>query len=340
MRLDLGEPMDRAILRTHLAAADGPVTVIEAPAAADYGWIGGRAHEIVIPLAATAPPDPAPAVLSGTAPLSVTTAADGTCVVYARLHTLPEALDAILTQHLPSLLEEWEAPPRWWFVRYLHPTPHLRLRLHDPDHERAAGRMAAWADGLRQHGLVGEVVFDTYRAETGRYGPGTAMEAAEALFAADSAAALAQLSFLAGARDIAPQVLAATSLLDLAGAVLGTPSAAAAWLLAHPAYADGAPAQDRYMCRQALHLTSPGVLPGLPGGDRVAAAWAARATAATAYTARLTPEATRHTPETVLGSLLHLHHVRALGPDPQSEAVTYKLARAVALARRGRGGQR
>jgi thiopeptide-type bacteriocin biosynthesis protein len=168
------------------------------------------------------------------------------------------------------------------------------------------------------------------------------MEAAEALFAADSAAALAQLSFLAGARDIAPQVLAATSLLDLAGAVLGTPSAAAAWLLAHPAYADGAPAQDRYMRRQALHLTSPGVLPGLPGGDRVAAAWAARATAATAYTARLTPEATRHTPETVLGSLLHLHHVRALGPDPQSEAVTYKLARAVALARtahRRKGGQ-
>jgi thiopeptide-type bacteriocin biosynthesis protein len=341
MRLDLDEPMDRAVLRAHLAAADGPVTIAEAPAAAEYGWIGGRAHEIVVPLAPTSPPDPAPAVLSGTAPLPVP--ADGAGVVYARLHAHPEALDAILTQHLPNLLNQWEARPRWWFVRYLHPTPHLRLRLHDPDHAQAAGRIAAWADGLRQCGLVGEVVFDAYRPETGRYGPGAAMEAAEALFAADSAAALAQLSFLAGARDIAPQALAAASLLDLAGAVLGTPSSAAAWLLAHPAYADGAPAQDRDVRRQALSLTTPGVLPGLPGGEQVAAAWTARAAAAAAYTARLAPAATRHTPETVLGSLLHLHHVRALGPNPRSEAVTYKLARAAALARtapRRKGCQR
>jgi thiopeptide-type bacteriocin biosynthesis protein len=95
--------------------------------------------------------------------------------------------------------------------------------------------------------------------------------------------------------------------------------------------------------RQALSLTTPGVLPGLPGGEQVAAAWTARAAAAAAYTARLAPAATRHTPETVLGSLLHLHHVRALGPDPRSEAVTYKLARSVALARsapRRKGGQR
>jgi thiopeptide-type bacteriocin biosynthesis protein len=338
LRLNLDDPMDRAVLRTHLAAASGPVAVAEAPAAAEYGWIGGRAHEIVIPLTPTAPPDPAPAMLSGTAPLPVP--ADGAGVVYARLHAPPEALDAILVQRLPDFLEQWEAPPRWWFVRYLHPSSHLRLRLHDPDHERVAGRIAAWADGLRQCGLVGEVVFDAYRPETGRYGPGAAMEAAEALFAADSAAALAQLSFLAGARDVAPQALAAASLLDLAGAVLGTPSSAAAWLLAHPAYAAGAPAQDREMRRQAMSLTTPGVLPGLPGGDQVAAAWAARAAEAAAYTARLAPEATRHTPETVLGSLLHLHHVRALGPDPQSEAVTYKLARAVALARPERGGQR
>jgi thiopeptide-type bacteriocin biosynthesis protein len=343
MRLDLDEAMDRAVLRAHLAAADSPVTIVEAPTAAEYGWIGGRAHEIVIPLVPTSPPDPAPAVLSGTAPLAIATPADGAGVVYARLHAPPEALDAILTQRLPDLLNQWEAPPRWWFVRYLHPSSHLRLRLHDAHHERAAGRIAAWADRLRQGGLAGDVVFDAYHPEIGRYGPGTATEAAEALFAADSAAALAQLSFLAGARDVAPQALAAASLLDLAGAVLGTPSSAAAWLLAHPAYAAGAPAQDREMRRQAMSLTTPGVLPGLPGGDQVAAAWAARAAEAAAYTARLAPEATRHTPETVLGSLLHLHHVRALGPNPRSEAVTYKLARAAALARtapRRKGCQR
>lgn len=70
------------------------------------------------------------------------------------------------------------------------PRPHLRLRLHDPDHERAAGYVAAWAKGLREQGLAGEIAFDTYRPETGRYGTGAAMAAADELFAADSAAAL------------------------------------------------------------------------------------------------------------------------------------------------------
>ncbi|MFF3400353.1 lantibiotic dehydratase [Streptomyces sp. NPDC002659] len=336
MRLNLDEHMDRAVLRAHLEAVDGPVTLAEGPAAAEYGWVGGRAHEIVIPLVATAPPTPAPAVLSTSAPLPVAAPTDGSGVVYVKLHAPSEAFDAILTRQVPDLLAQWDKPLQWWFVRYRHPTEHLRLRFHDPHHERAAGRIAAWANGLRQRGMAGEIVFDSYRPQTGRYGPGQAMEAAESLFAADSATALAQLSFLATHRDIAPQALVAASLLDLAGAVLGGPSTGADWVIAHREYADGAPAQDRAVYRQALRLTDTEVLPDLPGGAEVAAAWAARAQAAATYTARLTPAITRLAPETVLGSLMHLHHVRVLGIDPQSEAITYKLARAVALARTAR----
>ncbi|WP_411146303.1 thiopeptide-type bacteriocin biosynthesis protein [Streptomyces sp. x-80] len=169
------------------------------------------------------------------------------------------------------------------------------------------------------------------------------MEAAEALFAADSAAVLTQLHLLSAHQDIAAQALAAASLLDLANAVLGGPSAATNWLLGHPEHASGAPAQDRDMRRQALRLADREVLRQLPGGSEVADAWTRRSEAAARYTACLTSSITRHTPDTVLGSVLHLHHVRALGIDPQGEAITYKLARAVALSRAARSreeGQR
>jgi thiopeptide-type bacteriocin biosynthesis protein len=36
--------------------------------------------------------------------------------------------------------------------------------------------------------------------------------------------------------------------------------------------------------------------------------------------------------DSVVASLLHLHHVRALGPDPEREALCHRLARSAALA--------
>ncbi|MGW3661005.1 lantibiotic dehydratase [Streptomyces sp. NPDC005151] len=332
MRLDLDESMDRSVLRAHLETAGGPVTLAEAPTAADHGWLDGRAHEIVIPLAATAPPEPAPVFLTGSAPLPITGQDHRAGVVFVKLYGHPDVFDTILTTHVPTLLQRWQTPPQWWFARYRHPAPHLRIRLHAPDGERAAGRVAAWAAELRQHGLAGEITFDAYRPETGRYGTGPAMEAAEELFAADSAAVLAQLRCLSASREIHPQALTAASLVGLAGAVTGGRAVGMRWLTGHADLAAGAPAQDRDVRRQTLRLADSEVLARLPGGAAVAAAWAARATAASRYTARLTPETNRVTPEAVLGSLLHMHHVRAHGIDPQTEAMTHKLARSVALA--------
>ncbi|WP_455362346.1 lantibiotic dehydratase [Streptomyces sp. SYSU K21746] len=332
LRLDLGEALDRSVLRAHLDAADGPVTVAEAPTTADHRWCDGRAHEVVIPLAATAPPAPAPVFLTGSAPLPVTDREHRAKVVFVKLYAQPEAFDTLLTAHLPTLLQRWTTSPRWWFARYRRPAPHLRLRLHDADHEHAAGQVAAWAAELRQRGLLGEITFDAYRPETGRYGTGAAMAAAEELFAADSTAVLAQLAFLSANRDLHPQALTAASLADLAGAMTGSRSTGLHWLTEHPEYAAGAGTQDRNVRQQTFHLAEGERINVLPGGAALTDAWAARTKAAASYTARLTPETTRLTPETALGSLLHLHHVRALGIDSETEAVTYKLARAVALA--------
>lgn len=336
LRLNLDEAMDRDLLRAHLDTASSPVTVTEAPTAADHGWFGGRAHEIVVPLAATAPPAQAPSFLTGSAPLPLAEREPRQEVAYVKVYGNPEVFDTLLTEHMPMLLAQWATPPQWWFVRYRHPEPHLRIRLHDPDSARAAGRVGAWADGLRQRGLIGEITFDAYRPETGRYGSGAAMMAAEALFAADSAAAVAQLSALSATGCLDPQALTAASLVDLAVAVTGSESAGMRWLTDHPELTVGAPMRDREIRQQTLRIADGQALYQVPGGDAIAAAWSARSRAAARYAACLTSATTRLTPGSVLTSLLHIHHIRALGIDAESEAMTHKLARAVALAQAAR----
>ncbi|WP_329064637.1 lantibiotic dehydratase [Streptomyces sp. NBC_01429] len=332
LRLNLNEAMDRDLLRAHLDVSAGPVTVSEAPTAADHGWFGGRAHEIVVPLAATAPPAQAPAFLTGSAALPLAEREPGKEVVYVKLYGHPEVFDTLVTEDVPVLVARWATPPQWWFVRYRHPEPHLRIRLHDPDSARAVGRVASWADGLRQRGLIGEIAFVPYRPETGRYGSGAAMTAAEDLFAADSAAVAAQLAGLSTSGGLYPQALTAASLVNLAAAMTGSVSAGMRWLTDHPELTTNTPMRDREIRRQTLRIADGQALHQVPGGDAIIAAWATRTRAAARYAARLTPATTCVTPGSVLTSLLHMHHIRMLGIDAESEAMTHKLARAVALA--------
>ena len=134
----------------------------------------------------------------------------GSRVLFAKVYGDPEVFDTILTRCLPELWSAWPEPPTWWFVRYQDPRPHLRLRLHlasAQDYGTAAVRVGAWGADLRRRGLAGDLDLDTYQPETPRYGSGPALTAAEALFAADSAAVLAQLTVLAAARDVHPYAL-------------------------------------------------------------------------------------------------------------------------------------
>ncbi|MEV0446234.1 thiopeptide-type bacteriocin biosynthesis protein [Streptomyces spectabilis] len=283
-------------------------------------------------LAPTADADPAPAFLTPSHPLPIARPDAGQGVVFAKL-SAPTALhDEILRTHLPELLTRWASPPRWWFIRYRHPIDHLRIRLHDPDDALAAGHLAAWAKRLRRRGLSGEIAFDSYLPETGRFGTGAAMAVAEELFAADSAAALAQLAFLTANPDVHPQALTAVSMAELAGAVTGSRAAGMSWLLDHPEYAAATGAQDRDVRRQTLRLAEDGTLAMQPGGAGLTVAWTARAAVASRYASSLHFTDQRLTPGTVLGSLLHLHHNRAVGINSAAESATYKLARSLALS--------
>ena len=339
LRLSLDEPMDLTLLREHLDKAGRDAAVTEAPSASDLGWFAGRAHEVVVPLAATTPPAPAPAVLNISGPLPVISPENGLLpgsqVLFAKVYGHPDVFDTILTEFLPDLWSAWPDPPTWWFVRYQDPRPHLRLRLHlatSQDYGSAAARVGAWAADLRRRGLAGDLALDTYHPEIARYGSGPALMAAEALFAADSTAVLAQLEARAAVRDVHPDVLTVASMVDFTCGLTGSVRAGMRWLIEHIEIGP-TPAPDRAIVRQAISLADPDdqvALNALASGPLIAVAWQARHEAATTYVEHLASDADHVRRVSAFSSLLHMHHIRAHGIEPAAEELCHRVARSVA----------
>ena len=333
LRLDLDEPLHALCLREHLD--DGkPAVMTRAPRPEDYGWLGGHAHEIALPL--TRLGAPAPAEMSerlvrvlgaghGQLPLATDSA-----WLSAKLFTAPDAMDEIIGGHLTALIAAL-GTDEVWFIRYRNreETDHLRLRIaagHGQAEHRAA-TLAAWASNLRILRLCARCTLDTYYPEAGRYGDGECMRAAEAVFVADSAVAIAQLR---QSSPIDPVALAALGMLDVAAAFSGGLDQGVQWLAARR-LPPGKPA-DRAAARTATTLARNGELSSfgtLPGG--LAASWRRRAEALSAYRETLGAD-TRTTH--VLESLLHIHHNRYRGIDRDGEGTCRRLARQAALAQR------
>jgi lantibiotic biosynthesis protein len=339
IRLDLNEPAHLAMMRTQLDRA-ATATLTEAPDRDDYGWAGGRAHEIVIPLAAT-DPAVAPLPVRQTGPIRATHhpghMPGSSPWLYARLYGHPDRQNSILTAHLPDLLSTWEdgQPPDWWFLRYREPEPHLRLRIRLPDprsYGAAAQRLGAWTDRVRHLGLLRNIVLDTYYPEVGRYGTGPALHAAEAVFAADSAVAIAQMTPAASGRPH-PHAVTTANFLDMVIAFAGSTEDGMRWLIGHIGR-DPIPAPARQVYDEAMRLADPrndwAALHAAAGGEQIVTAWTRRRTALATYRGRLT-DTGETDPSTVLPSLLHMHHIRMNGIDESAERTCRRLARAAAL---------
>lgn len=341
--LDLDEAGHRVLLREHLNTQ--PHTVLEeAPAEDAAGWCEGRAHEIVVPLAArqppngTSPPRPSPQriINPGDHGLSPGTSR----LLFAKLYGDVHRQDAVLAEHVPALLAEWgQDQPPWWFLRFREGDEHcLRLRIalahSGPEaFAQAAGRVSAWADGLRRWGLLREVVFATSYPETGRWGCGAALTAAEAVFTADSRAVLAQLAQPARPHRHA---LAAAHFAAIAIAFTGDVEAGMRWLIEHvPAKPPGPVA--RLVLTEAQRLADPredfAALRLVPAGALIVDAWAPRSRALATYRSQLNgPHTHGVDSDAALGSLLHTHFLRACGLEAEHKAVCLYLARAAALA--------
>ena len=333
LRLDLDEPLHALCLREHLDDDEAAI-MTQAPRPEDYGWIGGHAHEIALPLtrrgapASAEMPERLVSVLGaghGQLPLATQSA-----WLSAKLFTAPDAMDEIIGGHLPALIAAL-GTDEVWFIRYRNreETDHLRLRIaagHDQAEHRAAA-LAAWASDLRVRRLCARCILDTYYPEVGRYGEGECMRAAEAVFVADSAVAIAQVQ---QPPRIDPVALTALGMLDIAAAFSGGLEQGAQWL-AGRRLPPGKPA-DRAAARTATTLARNGELSSfgtLPAD--LAPSWRQRAEALSVY--RKTMDADTSTTH-ILESLLHIHHNRYRGIDRDGEGTCLRLARQAALARR------
>ncbi len=346
--LDLRQLGHRELLHAHLARHADAV-LAEAPGPEDQGWCDGRPHELIVPLHATTPPAwpkvpiPTPARLisrdHGQTPAAST-------LLLAKLYGHIDRKDTLLAEHLPELLATWQTPLDWWFLRFRDPDPHLRLRIRLADPNEfgpAARRVSTWADRLHQRGLMREVQYATSYPETGRWGDGPAMRAAETVFAADSRALLVQLGLRQRPHR---EALVAAHSAAIAVAFTGSVDAGMRWLIDHVPAA--APQHvPRSVFTEAVRLADPrdgfAAMRTAPGGDATVAAWPPRDQALAAYRAHLPGPHTQGIDiDDVLGSLLHAHFIRAVGIDFDDEAVCLYLARAGALAyfARTTGGRR
>ncbi|WP_416975223.1 lantibiotic dehydratase [Streptomyces sp. 4F14] len=333
--LDLSHPVHLRLLRAHLDNARH-TELREVPDADAHGWIG-RAHEIWLSLGLSQPgATDTPQFRPATLPMPERTGD----VLHAQLHAHPRRYDEILSHHLPRLLAAFgDTPPLWWFTRHREMArpdadQHLDLTLHLPPdaYGAAAQHLRTWADDLHRSGLASGLVLAPYQPQTGRFGSGAAMDAAHRVFAADSAAALAQIQLTERTDAIAPQALAAAGALRLVTPLAPDTAAAEEWLIRNLPRSTGP--LDRALRDQALELAlehSASALAPLPGGPAITEAWQARTATVDAYrntlTGRLDPLGTAR-------SLLHQHHVRALGVDPRTEETTIRLVRTAALQHR------
>lgn len=341
--LDLDEDAHQVLLREHLATHPHAV-LEEGPAQDAAGWFDGRAHEVVVPLGVRQPqttarsprPTPQRIVRPGEHGLSP----GATSLLFAKLYGDPQRQNAVLAEHLPALLAECgeEDELRWWFLRFREGDEHyLRLRIALPSIEpavfgEAAGRVSAWTDRLRRQGLLREVAFATSYPETGRWGSGAALAAAEAVFTADSHTVLTQL---AQPVRLHHHALAAANFAAIAVAFTGGTEAGMRWLIDHvPAKPPAV--VPRPVFTEARHLANPRedfrALHSAPGAAAIVATWAERAQALTAYRAHLSgTDAQGVDRDAALGSLLHTHFLRACGIEPEDKAVCLYLARTAAL---------
>ncbi|QFY11517.1 lantibiotic dehydratase [Nonomuraea phyllanthi] len=333
IRLNLSEPAHRALLRAQVDRA-GTAVLRVAPEADAAGWIGGRAHEIVIPLAATGQPAEPPRL-----PREVTARDHGHLPgqhgrLSLKLYGHPDRHDTILTRHLPRLADAVGSDAQWWFLRYHDPDHHLRIRLtvSRDGFADAAAQAATWCEQLRRAGLTAHVQWDTYFPETTRFGGPAPMDAAEAYFAADSATALTQLTAITSRGGPNLHAMTAASLVDIAAAFLGDRSTAMRWLINHTR-ADASP-PERAIYDQAVRLASTDdheALAAHLAGEQIVSCWALRRQTLAAYR-RALEEAGTLSPAVVLPDLLHLHHARMAGPSLAGERACLHLARAAALS--------
>jgi thiopeptide-type bacteriocin biosynthesis protein len=120
--------------------------------------------------------------------------------LYIKIYTGFKTADIILAEVFPGILKKLKAEQitdRWFFIRYMDPEHHLRVRfyLNDPNNLSIISIINEFLKPYVSNGLVWKVQVDTYQRELERYGEET-IEHAETIFNHDSEAIINILSLL------------------------------------------------------------------------------------------------------------------------------------------------
>lgn len=336
--LDLERAIDRTLLRAQIERS-GQVELREAGRPEARGWLGVPS-QLLVPLTLKTPLARRPPAVM-TRPSAVLNVGHGD-VVHVELVGNPARFDEILTKHVSRAITDLgeSTVVRWWARRHrdmirldADQCLSLCLRLTDAEHYgRAAAQLARLASDLQARGLLARMAIGSYRPQTGRYGEADAMNAAECVFATDTIAAVEQIKLAAASASVPAQALAAASMAVLSASFAPDPETGSRLLKQLVKQETGPLDRSLRDCALRLSASAGGynAVAGLPGGAAVAQAWLIRDEALTAYHRVLSAQ---RDPSTVLRSLLHDHHVRALGVDPTFESVTNRLARSCALRR-------
>ncbi|MFZ4246573.1 lantibiotic dehydratase [Streptomyces griseoincarnatus] len=319
MPLDLAEPLHARLIHQHLRRHPQAV-LTEDVSDEELGWLG-HAHELTVPLTTTRPPAPHPDLTHAPVVTNRDLAQPADPVrrwTQAKVFTHPTAMDQIITARLPRLLDDL-GTERAWFARYrsLRENDHLRIRVPTgtPDDQTATLRaLSAWTRRLTADGLASQLILDGYRPETGRYGTGAAMAAAEDVFVADSLVTRYTLTDLPA---LERETLCALNMIDIAEGFLGTHDGRT-WMAHTSVHGTGRLAITRQTIDQIVTAQ-----PLRNATSRLDEATAQRQAALKAYRAH-TDDSRR--PQ-ILVSLLHMHHNRMAGPDRDSEAAARHAAR-------------
>lgn len=342
VEIHLEAPLHRRLFRDELRRKpDLVVTETARRGAADLGWLGGHANEIVVPLVRTADgPAERPAEVWRPATVRHRSAPGGDWV-FAKLYSGSERHAEILGDHLPRLLREvLPMVDRWFFLRYADPEQHVRLRFHGPAQTLNGSVLPAlhtWAGELCDGGLLRRLVLDTYEPEVDRYGGAGTVAAAERAFGADSEAVLAQLPITRNAgRPVPDEALVAVNFADLLRRL--DPEWTGWYGRAEVAHYDGMHRDVRVAVALLDEVLGAGSADFAAVAPVIRAAWEERAPAIGDYATALRA-AEGHTParfRTAADSLLHMHHNRLIGTDPDLEKRAHAVASRVAAAYRGR----
>jgi thiopeptide-type bacteriocin biosynthesis protein len=257
--------------------------------------------------------------------------APGSDWLFVKLYGPRNAQDELLAGPVPSFCRfatGMGLADRWFFLRYSDPEPHLRLRIGGAPDRLASElfpRICEWTTELIADGACGRVAYDTYEREVERYGGLAAMDVAEALFAADSAAVVELLRLLEEELTTIDRTELAALSVDALLADLGLDDARRlAWYRGEvdTRHESG----DDYRARRdALRrlIGDPDARLGQPGGRSLERILTARGAALSALAARLgeldASGALEIPLERLCQSYVHLHCNRLLGAKAPSE---------------------